>query len=72
MITTALLAAVGNGSQFKKGRQMAAWFGLTPRHVASGGKSTMLDTAKAGNPYLRSLMIHGARTVVNWSGKKDD
>jgi transposase len=72
IISTALVAAVGNAAQFKKGRQLSAWAGLTPRHVASGNKISVLNTSKAGNPYLRFLLIHGARTVVHWCHRKDD
>lgn len=72
VLTTALLAAVGNASHFKQGRSLSAWVGLTPRHVGSGGKTILLDTSKAGDAYLRALMIHGARTVVRWSHKKED
>lgn len=72
IVTTALLAAVGNGAQFKKSRQLSAWVGLTPRHTGTGGKIHILDTSKAGNPYLRYLLIHGARSVIRWSGQKQD
>ncbi len=72
IVTTALLAAVGNGSQFRKGRQMSAWVGLAPRHIGTGGHNIVLSTRKMGNNYLRTLLIHGARTVVTWSKHKDD
>jgi transposase len=72
IISTAMVAAVGNAAQFNQGRQLSAWTGLTPRHTASGNKMTMLSTSKAGNPYLRYLLIHGARSVVSWSHRKDD
>jgi transposase len=74
IIASALYAAVGNGSQFSKGRQMSAWIGLTPAHFGTGGKNTNVDTTKRGDRYLRALLIHGARTVVSWaikSNKKD-
>lgn len=72
IVTTALLAAVGNASQFKKSRQLAAWVGLTPRHTGTAGKTIILDTSKAGNPYLRQLIIQGARSVIRWSAPKQD
>lgn len=72
LISSALYAAAGNGSQFSKGRQMSAWIGLTPAHFGTGGKNTNVDTRKIGDQYLRTLMIHGARTVVTWSTKKTD
>jgi transposase len=61
---TALIAAVGNGKQFKRGRDMAAWLGLTPAQYSTGGKSTLLGISKRGNPYIRRLLIHGARACV--------
>ena len=72
IISSALYAAVGNGSQFSKGRQMSAWIGLTPAHFGTGGKNTNVNTTKKGDHYLRTLLIHGARTVVTWSEKKTD
>lgn len=72
MVSSALVSAVGNASHFRNGRQMAAWLGLTPRHTGSAGKVIMLDSNKAGNKYLRYLLIHGARTVVNWCERKND
>jgi len=68
---SALYSAVGNGSQFSKGRQMSAWIGLTPAHFGTGGKNTNMDTTKRGDHYIRTLLIHGARTVVTWSAKKN-
>lgn len=61
---TALLAAVGNGRQFRKARDLAAWLGLVPRQHSTGGKTTLLGISKRGNPYLRRLIIHGARSCV--------
>lgn len=71
IIASALYAAVGNGSQFSKGRQMSAWVGLTPAHFGTGGKNTNVDTTKRGDRYLRTLLIHGARTVVSWAIKSN-
>lgn len=61
---TAILAAVGDGRQFHKARDMAAWLGLVPAQYSTGGKSTLLGISKRGHPYLRRLLIHGARTCV--------
>jgi transposase len=61
---TALLAAVGDGKQFKSGRDMAAWLGLTPAQYSTGGKSTLLGVSKRGHAYVRRLLIHGARSCV--------
>ncbi|MGA8863529.1 MAG: IS110 family transposase [Gallionella sp.] len=72
MIATALLATVGDASQFKNGRQMAVSLGLTPKQNSSGGKETLLGISKRGDPYVRSLLVHGARAMVNASKGKDD
>jgi transposase len=61
---TALIAAVGNGAAFKRGRDLAAWLGLVPRQNSTGGKSTLLGITKRGNPYVRKLFIHGARSLL--------
>lgn len=61
---TALLAAVGDGSAFAKGRDLAAWLGLTPRQHSTGGKTKMLGISKRGNCYLRKQLIHGARAAL--------
>lgn len=72
LTATALVAAVGDGKQFKQGRSMAAWLGLTPRQHSSGSKEVLLGITKAGDKYLRTLFIHGARSVVNSCKKKED
>jgi transposase len=72
MVATALVAAVGDASQYHKGRQMAASFGLTPRQHSSGGKDRLLGISKRGDAYLRSILIHGARAVVFQAKHKDD
>jgi transposase len=64
LVATAMVAAVGNGSAFVKGRDFAAWLGLVPRQHSTGGKSKLLGISKRGNPYLRRLFIHGARSVL--------
>lgn len=61
---TALLAAVGDGSAFARGRDLAAWLGLTPRQHSTGGKTKMLGISKRGNRYLRKQLIHGARAAL--------
>lgn len=61
---TALLAAVGDGSAFAKGRNLAAWLGLTPRQHSTGGKTKLLGISKRGNGYLRKQPIHGARAAM--------
>ncbi|SHM67123.1 Transposase [Roseovarius pacificus] len=66
-IATALVAAVGTGtsSSFGKGRDLAAWLGLVPRQITTGGKAKLIGISKHGNRYLRKLFIHGARSVLH-------
>jgi transposase len=61
---SALVGSIGNASSFKNGRQLAAWLGLVPRQNSSGGKEQLLGISKRGDTYLRTLLIHGARSVV--------
>lgn len=72
LTATALIGAVGDGRQFKRGRDMAAWLGLTPGQHSSGGKERLLGITKRGDAYLRTLLIHGARAVLRFADKKDD
>ena len=64
LVATAMVAAVGNGSAFVKGRDFTAWLGLVPRQHSTGGKAKLLGISKRGNRYLRRLFIHGARAVL--------
>ena len=64
LTATALIAAVGNGAAFRKGREFAAWVGLVPREHSTGGKQKLLGISKRGNAYLRRLFIQGARAVL--------
>ena|SRR2546422_338599 len=64
LVATALVAAVGNASSFAKGRDLAAWLGLVPRQDSTGGRTRLLGISKRGNPYVRRLLIHGARSVL--------
>jgi transposase len=61
---TALVAAIGNGAAFRKGRELAAWIGLVPREHSTGGKQKLLGISKHGNSYLRRLLVQGARAVL--------
>lgn len=61
---TALVAAAGDGRQFKKARNLAAWLGLVPAEHSAGGKQTFLGISKRGNRYVRRLIIHGARSCL--------
>src|SRR3990167_9502375 len=60
----ALVASLGDAKSFKDGRQVAAWLGLVPRQHSSGGKQNLLGISKRGDTYLRTLLIHGARSVI--------
>ena len=67
---TALVAAVGDASAFARGRDLAAWLGLTPRQHSTGGKTKLLGISKRGNKYLRTQLIHGARAALVHFSKK--
>jgi len=68
----ALVATIGNPNDFKNGRHFAAFIGLVPRQYSSGGRECLLGISKHGDNYLRKILIHGARSVVLYSGKKTD
>ena len=72
MTATALVAAVGDRSCFKNGRQFAAWLGLVPKQRSSGGRLRLFGISKRGDRYLRTLMIHGARAALGKAGGKQD
>jgi transposase len=69
---TALLAAVGNGRQFQKARDLAAWLGLVPREYSTGGKQKLLGISKRGNRYVRKLLVHGARSCFRHLDRTKD
>src|SRR5271163_1635551 len=64
IVATAIVAAIGNGAAFRKGRDFAAWLGVVPRQYSTGGKARLLGISKRGNVYLRKILIHGARAAV--------
>jgi transposase len=64
LVSTATVAAIGNGAAFRKGREFAAWLGLVPRQHSTGGKARLCGISKRGNVYLRRMFIHGARAVL--------
>jgi transposase len=70
LTATALIAAVGNGAAFRKGREFAAWVGLVPREHSTGGKQKLLGISKRGNCYLRRLFVQGARAVLQFREKQ--
>ena len=72
LTATALIASIGEAKNFKNGRQVAAWIGLVPRQHSSGGKQNLLGISKRGDIYLRTLLIHGARSVIYRSGQKEN
>lgn len=69
---TAIVAMVGNATEFDSGRQFAAWLGLVPGQYSSGGKARLGRITKAGDAYLRSLLVLGARAVLNAAPNKTD
>jgi transposase len=64
LTASALVASVGDAKVFHNGRQFAAWLGLVPRQDSSGGKTNLLGISKRGDTYLRTMLIHGARSVL--------
>ena len=72
LTSTALVAAVGDATVFKNGRELAAWLGLTPRQHSTGGRPRLLGISKRGDRYLRCLLIHGARAALRQAGRYED
>jgi len=72
MTATATIAAIGNGSAFKKGRGFAAWLGVVPGEHSTGGKQTLTGTGRRGNRYLRKLFIQGAHAVLQQRMKQSN
>lgn len=64
LTATAAVATMGSAKHFKSGREFAAWLGLVPRQTGSGGKIKLLGISKRGDTYLRTLLIHGARSIL--------
>src|SRR5215470_6058523 len=64
LVSSATVAAIGNGAAFRCGRDFAAWVGVVPRQYSTGGKQKLLGISKRGNVYLRRMLIHGARAVL--------
>ena len=69
---TALTAMIGSGHEFDNGRQLSAWLGLVPGQYSSGGKTRLGRITKAGDAYLRSLLVMGARAVLHAAKGKTD
>ena len=72
LISTALVAAVGDARVFKNGRHMAAWLGLVPRQQTTGGKPRLMGISKRGDRHLRTLLIHGARSALRVIDRNQD
>lgn len=72
LTATALIAAIGDVTVFKNGRELAAWLGLVPKQHSTGGKQTLMGISKRGDSYLRTLLIHGGRSVVRVAHKHQD
>lgn len=71
LTATAVVATVGDARTFRTGREFAAFLGLVPRQSGTGGRVKLLGISKRGDPYLRTLLIHGARTVLNQQSRAD-
>jgi transposase len=69
---TAMVATIGEGKACKNGRPLAAWLGLVPQQYSSGGKTRLGHIRKRGNVYLRTLLLHGARRVLQLTGQRPD
>lgn len=65
MTASALVAAIGDGRFFGKGRDLSAWLGLVPRQISTGGKSKLIGISQRGNTFLRKLFVHDAWTVLH-------
>ena len=72
LTATAFVATIGNPRVYKNGRQVAAWLGLTPREHSSGGRQRQLGITKRGDCYLRKLLIHGARSALRVTPRRQD
>jgi len=72
LTATALFATVADIHAFSSGRQLACWFGLTPRESSSGNRRRLGRISKQGDPYVRMLLIHGARAALNAARRTHD
>jgi transposase len=66
------VASIADARSFENGRQVSAWLGLVPPQSSSGGKPTLLGMSKRGDAYLRTLLIHGARSAIIVAKSKTD
>jgi transposase len=68
----AIVSTMGSPNDFKNGRHFAAFLGLVPKQSSSGSRQRLLGISKRGDNYTRQVLIHGARSVVNYASKKSD
>lgn len=72
VVAATFVAALGDGRQFQRGRDVSAWLGIVPKQHGTGGKVQLMRISKNGDRELRTLLIHGARAVLNWAHKRND
>jgi transposase len=72
LVATAMVSAVGNAREFRSGRELSAWLGLVPRQYSSGNRNLLLGISKRGDRYLRTLLIHGARSALCRVARRSD
>ena len=72
VVASVFHAFVGDGSEFRRGRDVSAALGLVPKQHSSGGKTVLLGISKRGDRYLRSLLVHGARSVLQRTAQRED
>ena len=72
LVSQAIKSWMGDGKQFKRGRDASAALGLVPRQFSTGGKQVLLSITKCGNQYVRSMLVHGARAVLFRAAEKTD
>jgi len=68
LVASAMVAAIGNGAAFARGRDFGAWLGLVPKQVSTGDRTILAGLSKRGNRYLRQLFVQGARAVLQRQG----
>ena len=69
LIASAVVAAIGNGAAFARGRDFGAWLGLVPKQISTGDRTILAGLSKRGNRYLRQLFVQGARAVLQRQGR---
>jgi transposase len=72
LTATAAVATMGDAKSFRSGREFAAWLGLVPAQTGTGGKVQLLGISKRGDTYLRTLLVHGARSVLYHAKKPSE